>query len=93
MTFTSSAKSFSGPMTITQKSDNSLTGQWTISDGSGSSALTPISKVTGSNVTIGLIIGTYDVTFTGTVDESYDSMSGTFSSSGINVGPWSATRK
>jgi hypothetical protein len=93
MTFTNTSKTFSGPMNITQKSDNSLTGLWTISDNSGTSALTPISAIKGTSVTIGLIIGTTTAIYTGTVDASYNSITGNFTSSGVQMGTWTATRK
>ena len=92
-TFTS-GRTFNGIMVLTQNG-SSLTGNFVISDNSGYAQLLSTSKITGNAVTIDWKMEGIDLTlnFQGTVNTTYDSMSGLFYSNDIKMGTWLANKK
>jgi hypothetical protein len=93
-TFTSEPPStYSGILIISQKDDNTLAGTFTINDNAGSSALLPSSQMTGNSIKFDIVLAPYIVNFQGSVNDSFSQMDGSFSSSGTELGTWTATRK
>ncbi len=92
MTFSSNGDSYAFNMVISQQSDNSLTGSFVFSDGSGYTTLLSGSKLTGSTVLIEWMLETYEIIFNGTANSSYNYMNGTFSSQGVSMGTWYASK-
>jgi len=92
-TITSQYTTYSGTLEIVQHDDNTLTGSFEFSDGSGYYPLQYGSLISGSNVTIIWTLETYKLVFTGPVNTSYSSMSGNYTANGTAMGPWSATKE
>lgn len=92
MTITSQSVTFNGTMNLVHLENNTLTGDFVFDDGSGYTELLSTSKITGNSVTIEWMLDTYRLKFTGTVNSAYDSMSGTWSTQSVAMGPWSATK-
>lgn len=85
--------SFDGTLTITQNSDNTLSGNFVLSDNSGFMTLLPTSKIDGDAVTIEWMLSTYLLSYQGSANSARTSMSGSFYSSGVNMGTWLANKK
>lgn len=95
MTITSQSVTYNGTMNLVHHENNTLTGDFVFDDGSGYAELLSASKITGNSVTIEWMLDIYRWSFTGTVNSSYNSMSGTWTSQNVNIvnmGPWSATK-
>lgn len=93
-TFTSNPPStYSGSLTLSERDNHTLAGTFIITDNAGSSALLPTSQMNGNNIKIDIVLAPYIVNFEGTVNTSFSQIDGTFSSSGTQLGTWTATRK
>lgn len=83
---------YDGVYEITQNSDNSLSGSFVFTDGSGYTSISSSSNINGNNVTIVWWLGSYKLTFTGEVNDDFDYMSGSYYNNGYKFGDWTATK-
>ena len=93
-TFEIGTESFEGVLDITQNSENSLSGSFVFSDGSGSTSILPSSNISDNIVTIEWWLGSsYKLTFIGAVNSTFNYMGGSFyDGNGYEFGDWSATK-
>lgn len=92
--FSSGTTIFNSTINLIQHDDNKITGDFVLSDGSGYSQLLSSSLIANNSVIIDVLVTGTSVamSFQGTVNSSFDSMSGIFSGSGITMGTWRATK-
>ena len=83
---------YDGEYDITQNDDNSLSGTFVFSDGSGYTNILSSSQIDGNNVTIKWMLSTYELRFSGIVNESFDYMSGSYYVGGSKYGDWIASK-
>lgn len=81
-----------GTMNVVQHENNTLTGSFVFSDGTGTMPLLPSSNISGTSVTIEWMLDIYVLSFQGTVTTTYKAMSGTITMDGSPVGTWSAKK-
>ena len=92
---TSTSYTANGTMNITENDDNTLTGDFVFSDGSGYSEFKTGSKISGTTVTIKLIwtisSTNYSVTYSGNINSSYTYINqGNYFVNGSQLGSWTA---
>lgn len=81
-----------GKMNLVENSNHKLTGEFAI-EGQDYAPISAESMIDGFEVTIGGTINRFlEITFKGTVNSAYDSMSGEFELRGSPAGPWSARK-
>jgi len=85
---------FTGTMYIIQRDNNTLSGLFQFSDGSGSEKFLGSSKINGNEVTIEWMVDVYTISFRGIVDSAYYSMNGMFYRIDLPdpFGSWSALK-
>lgn len=91
-TFTSGSD-YSGTMNLVQQADGKVTGNFVLNDNSGSFQLLSSSKINGNNVTIDWMLAAFTLSFQGTVNSAFNSMSGSFYSDGTKKGTWVANKE
>ena len=93
ITFTIQDMTFTGRMNLVENKNQTLSGEFALIDDPAYSDILSTSKIDGFSVTIDAMLYNYfKISFQGTVNSNYDSMSGDFNFSGAPSGAWSATK-
>lgn len=92
--FALSTTPYHSRLQLTELDNHKLVGEFAFQNNPNYSPLTGNSLIDGYSVIIEAKLFLYlDIRFEGTVNESYDSMSGTYSIGGNEGGPWNATKE
>ena len=94
-TFNLYGEGYNGTYEIIQGYDNSLSGSFIFSDGSGYTNIDSSSNIDGNDVTIVWSLGAYELTFIGNVNDAFNYISGNFYCFSIDtdaLGDWSASK-
>jgi hypothetical protein len=90
--FSINSSTYNGTLILVHNDNNTLTGSFVFSDGSGYTQLLNTSLISGTSVTIEWMLSTYKLSFKGTVNSAYTSMSGNYTANGTPISTWSATK-